>query len=78
MTNSTNSVVFQTLGTASGKQIGVMTLNMEKALNSINLEMVQLMLAQLTRWQDDDAIAMVMLDGAGEKAFCAGGDVRLL
>ncbi|AQS37202.1 2-enoyl-CoA Hydratase C-terminal region [Shewanella psychrophila] len=78
MTNSTNSVVFQTLGTASGKQIGVMTLNMEKALNSINLEMVQLMLAQLTRWQDDDAIAMVMLDGAGEKAFCAGGDVRAI
>ncbi|QDO85055.1 enoyl-CoA hydratase/isomerase family protein [Shewanella psychropiezotolerans] len=78
MTNSTNSVVFQTLGTASGKQIGVMTLNMEQALNSINLEMVQLMFAQLTRWQDDDAIAMVMLDGAGEKAFCAGGDVRAI
>ena len=78
MTDSSNSVVFQTLGTASGKQIGVMTLNMEQALNSINLEMVQLMFAQLTRWQDDDAIAMVMLDGAGEKAFCAGGDVRAI
>ena len=78
MTHSSNSVVFQTLGTASGKQIGVMTLNMEQALNSINLEMVQLMFAQLTRWQDDDAIAMVMLDGAGEKAFCAGGDVRAI
>ncbi|EDP99895.1 enoyl-CoA hydratase/isomerase family protein [Shewanella benthica] len=78
MTHSSNSVVFQTLGTASGKQIGVMSLNMEQALNSINLEMVQLMFAQLTRWQDDDAIAMVMLDGAGEKAFCAGGDVRAI
>ncbi|MBE7214251.1 enoyl-CoA hydratase/isomerase family protein [Shewanella benthica] len=78
MTHSSNSVVFQTLGTASGKLIGVMTLNMEQALNSINLEMVQLMFAQLTRWQDDDAIAMVMLDGAGEKAFCAGGDVRAI
>lgn len=78
MTDSSNSVVFQTLGTASGKQIGVMTLNMEQALNSINLEMVQLMYAQLRRWQDDDAIAMVMLDGAGEKGFCAGGDVRAI
>ncbi|SQH75998.1 Enoyl-CoA hydratase/isomerase family protein [Shewanella benthica] len=78
MTHSSNSVVFQTLGTASGKQIGVMSLNMEQALNSINLEMVQLMFAQLMRWQDDDAIAMVMLDGAGEKAFCAGGDVRAI
>ncbi|BAJ03070.1 enoyl-CoA hydratase/isomerase family protein [Shewanella violacea DSS12] len=71
-------MVFQTLGTSSGKQIGVMTLNMEQALNAINLEMVQSMLAQLMRWQDDDAIAMVMLDGAGEKAFCAGGDVRAI
>lgn len=78
MTHSTNSVVFQTLGTVSGKQIGVMTLNMEQALNSINLEMVQSMYAQLTQWQSDDDIALVLLDGAGEKAFCAGGDVRAI
>ncbi|QFU21912.1 enoyl-CoA hydratase/isomerase family protein [Shewanella eurypsychrophilus] len=76
MTHSTNSVIFQTLGTVSGKQIGVMTLNMEKALNAINLEMVQLMFAQLKLWQSDDDIALILLDGAGEKAFCAGGDVR--
>lgn len=73
-----NSVVFQTLGTASGKQIGVVTLNVEKALNSLNLSMVNAMTQQLLKWQNDDDIAMVMLDGAGEKAFCAGGDVRAI
>ncbi|MEC4726935.1 enoyl-CoA hydratase/isomerase family protein [Shewanella sp. D64] len=75
---NSNSVVFQTLGTASGKQIGVITLNVEKALNSLNLEMVHAMTAQLTAWQKDDDIALVMLDGAGEKSFCAGGDVRAI
>ncbi|ABV36088.1 enoyl-CoA hydratase/isomerase [Shewanella sediminis HAW-EB3] len=75
---SDNSVVFQTLGTASGKQIGVVTLNVEKALNSLNLTMVNAMTKQLLQWQNDDGIAMVMLDGAGEKAFCAGGDVRAI
>ena len=75
---NSNSVVFQTLGTVSGKQIGVVTLNAEKALNSLNLEMVHAMTAQLTAWQSDYDIALVMLDGAGDKAFCAGGDVRAI
>ncbi|WP_299787871.1 enoyl-CoA hydratase/isomerase family protein [uncultured Shewanella sp.] len=77
-TPSDNSVVFQTLGTASGKQIGVVTLNVEKALNSLNLSMVNAMTQQLLKWQSDENIVMVMLDGAGEKAFCAGGDVRAI
>lgn len=74
----TNSVIFQTLGTLSGKQVGVATLNMEKALNALNMEMIQALTKQLNNWAQDDAIAMVVLDGAGEKAFCAGGDVRAL
>ncbi len=78
MTEQTNCVVFQTLGTLSGKLVGVATLNMEKALNALNMEMVRALTTQLTAWADDDAIAMVVLDGAGEKAFCAGGDVRAL
>lgn len=73
-----NSVVFQTLGTLSGKLVGVATLNMEKALNALNLEMIQALTRQLSAWAQDDSIAMVVLDGAGEKAFCAGGDVRAL
>ncbi|KPZ72820.1 enoyl-CoA hydratase/isomerase family protein [Shewanella sp. MMG014] len=71
-------VIFQTLGTLSGKSIGVVTLNIEKALNSLNLGMVQAMTKQLLAWQQDNDIAFVVLDGAGEKAFCAGGDVRAI
>jgi enoyl-CoA hydratase/carnithine racemase len=73
-----NPVVFQTLGTTSGKKIGVATLNVEKTINSLNLEMVCAMTAQLKAWQNDDRIALVIIDGAGEKGFCAGGDVRAI
>ncbi len=78
MENKSQSVVFQVLGTASGKAIGIATLNIEKALNALNMEMVELLMAQLKTWQQDDNIACVMLDGSGDKAFCAGGDVRAL
>ncbi|MGZ9897939.1 enoyl-CoA hydratase/isomerase family protein [Shewanella gaetbuli] len=74
----TQDVIFQTLGTLSGKSIGVVTLNIEKALNALNLDMVKAMTEQLLAWQQDASIACVVLDGAGEKAFCAGGDVRAI
>ncbi|MGG7093930.1 enoyl-CoA hydratase/isomerase family protein [Shewanella indica] len=73
-----HEVVFQTLGTASGKLIGVATLNVEKALNALNLNMVRLLAKQLAAWKQDEQIACVILDGSGDKAFCAGGDVRAL
>ncbi len=74
----TNSVVFQTLGTLSGKLVGIATLNMEQALNALTSEMIHVLTLQLSAWAEDDCVAMVVLDGAGEKAFCAGGDVRAL
>ncbi len=72
------SVCFQTLATASGKLIGVATLNAESALNALSLDMVRLLTEQLNKWKSDTEIAFVVLDGSGEKAFCAGGDVRAL
>ncbi|MGI2260067.1 enoyl-CoA hydratase/isomerase family protein [Shewanella sp. GXUN23E] len=71
-------VVFQTLGCEGGKQIGVATLNVEQALNALDLDMVRLLTLQLKAWQLQDEIACVVLDGAGDKAFCAGGDVRAI
>ncbi|WP_271270786.1 enoyl-CoA hydratase/isomerase family protein [Aliamphritea hakodatensis] len=68
-------VLFNELTTASGHKVGRMTLNAERSLNALTLDMIELMLAQLQRWQQDDAVVCVFLDGAGEKAFCAGGDV---
>ena len=72
------NVVFQTLATASGKLVGVVTLNVEKSLNALDLDMVRAMTAQLNLWKKDSLIACIVLDGSGDKAFCAGGDVRAL
>jgi enoyl-CoA hydratase/carnithine racemase len=68
--------LFEELTAANGKRIGVATLNVEKTLNAISLEMVDLLDAQLRAWAADPQIAMVLLQAAGEKAFCAGGDLQ--
>ncbi|WP_445424961.1 enoyl-CoA hydratase/isomerase family protein [Alishewanella sp. HL-SH06] len=77
LVNTDSSVVlYQELQAANGKLIGVATLNSEKSLNALSLPMVESLLPQLQAWQADPTIAMVMLQGAGDKAFCAGGDIR--
>ncbi|MDM8358348.1 enoyl-CoA hydratase/isomerase family protein [Pandoraea communis] len=57
---------------------GVITLNRPRALNAITHGMVRAMWAQLNVWAQDPAVRAVLIEGAGEKAFCAGGDVRAL
>lgn len=74
----TDVVLFETLAGTNGKNIGVATLNVEKKLNSLSLEMVEALLPQLRAWEQDATIACVWLQGTGEKAFCAGGDVKAL
>ncbi|MBU2280685.1 MAG: enoyl-CoA hydratase/isomerase family protein [Gammaproteobacteria bacterium] len=69
-------VVFETIVADNGKLIAVATLNSEKSLNALSLPMVELLLPQLQLWKDDPQIVMVLLQGAGDKAFCAGGDIR--
>ncbi|XP_066433192.1 3-hydroxyisobutyryl-CoA hydrolase, mitochondrial [Eleutherodactylus coqui] len=54
---------------------GVITLNRPKALNALNLNMVRLIYPQLTVWEDDPETFLVIIKGAGGKAFCAGGDI---
>lgn len=71
-------VLFEELACANGKRVGVATLNSEKSLNSLSVDMVALLDPMLKKWQDDAAIVAVWLQGAGEKAFCAGGDIRRL
>lgn len=71
-------VIFEERDTDNGKAIGLVTLSVEKTLNSLTLPMVELMRAQLLEWQNDERIAAVFMQGAGEKAFCAGGDVQEL
>jgi enoyl-CoA hydratase len=54
------------------------TLNRPQALNAITLEMAVAMTALLREWQSDPKVGVVLIDGAGERGFCAGGDIRAL
>src|SRR5271168_3467529 len=54
------------------------TLNRPQALNAITLDMAIGMTVLLRAWATDSAVGAVLLDGAGERAFCAGGDIRAL
>lgn len=56
--------------------VGVITLNRPKALNALSVGMIDAIYETLTDWQDDDSVAAVLLEGNGERGFCAGGDVR--
>ena len=58
--------------------LGLVTLNRPQALNALNDAMVDGLRAALDSWRDDPAISAVLVRGAGGKAFCAGGDIRLM
>jgi enoyl-CoA hydratase len=57
---------------------GRLTMNRPTALNALTYPMVGAMMAALQEWADDPAIRLVILDGAGGRALCAGGDVLSL
>ena len=57
---------------------GRITLNRPKALNALTLGMVRAIWPALLAWREDPAVELVLLDGAGERGLCAGGDVRWL
>lgn len=59
----------------NGRRLGFAILNRPRQLNALNLEMCESMLARLRAWASDESVAAVVLTGAGEKGFCAGGDV---
>lgn len=59
-------------------RVGIITLNRPRALNALNTDMVAQMHPQLVAWAKDPSIAAVVVRAAGEKAFCAGGDIRQL
>lgn len=71
-------IVFGRIATANGQAFGRATLNAPANLNALSLAMVDRLAPQLDAWARDAGIAGVVLDGAGDKAFCAGGDVVAL
>ncbi|MCV7418649.1 enoyl-CoA hydratase/isomerase family protein [Mycolicibacterium litorale] len=58
--------------------VGLVTLNRPKAINSLTHGMVTALANALHSWASDDTVHTVLLDGAGERGLCAGGDVVAL
>ncbi|APV51271.1 hypothetical protein BWI17_17225 [Betaproteobacteria bacterium GR16-43] len=58
--------------------VATVTLNRPAALNALTFGMIQGLAAWLEAWVKDERVKVIVLRGAGEKAFCAGGDVRAL
>jgi enoyl-CoA hydratase len=69
----TGDILFEAQGA-----LGLITLNRPKAMNALTLDMIHAMTVRLGVWAEDDDIAAVAVRGAGDKAFCAGGDVLAL
>ncbi len=67
----TDELIFRRVGNA-----GHVTLNRPRALNALTHAMCVGLHAQLAAWAVDPAVLLVVIDGAGDKAFCAGGDIR--
>ncbi|HLS61446.1 MAG TPA: enoyl-CoA hydratase/isomerase family protein [Virgibacillus sp.] len=58
--------------------VATITLNRPDVLNSLNYDMLLPIKQKLQAWEKDDQIQVIILQGAGEKAFCAGGDIKTL
>jgi len=56
--------------------LGCLTLNRPRALNALDLGMIGDLAAALDAWEHDTDVDLVLLDGAGDRGLCAGGDVR--
>lgn len=66
----TEDVLFEVRGRA-----GLITLNRPKALNALTHDMCVAIYNQMKAWENDPAVSLVIIRGAGDRAFCAGGDV---
>lgn len=72
MSTETSEVIFSVEGNK-----GIITLNRPKALNALNLAMTKSIYPVLKKWESDK-LGLVIIEGSGEKAFCAGGDIRAI
>jgi enoyl-CoA hydratase len=57
-------------------RLGLLTLDRPSALNALTHGMIKAISAQLQAWAQDDAVACIAIRGAGDRAFCSGGDIR--
>jgi enoyl-CoA hydratase len=69
----TEDILFERRG-----PLALITLNRPKALNALTLDMMTALDPRLDEWEADTAVQAVVIRGTGERAFCAGGDIRAL
>jgi enoyl-CoA hydratase len=70
---SSPDILFARRGVAA-----IVTLNRPGALNALTHDMVLRLASQLASWRDDAGVARVVVTAAGERAFCAGGDIKAI
>jgi enoyl-CoA hydratase len=58
--------------------VGRITLNRPQALHALTTNMCRIMIEALSTWIDNPIVKLVLIDHAGERGFCAGGDIRML
>lgn len=58
--------------------VGEVTLNRPRAINSLTYDMLKPLKEKLKEWDKDSNVKLIVLTGAGEKGFCAGGDMKTL
>lgn len=68
-------VEFSSLPFASHFKLGCIRLNSARTLNALSLEMIEAIFQQLHAWQEDPYVVAVLIEGDGNKGFCAGGNV---
>ena len=72
-TDEPNDVVFNSI-----YGVRAVELNRPKKLNSLNASMARKIIPRLLEWEKSQLANIILMSGAGEKAFCAGGDVQAL
>jgi len=75
MAEHSEDVLFELLG-AGTQQIGFITLNRPNALNALTHEMILAISQHLTKWAAKPEVFAVIIQANGERAFCAGGDIK--
>ena len=67
---------YQNLLTERIDKVALITLNRPEKLNALSYELACALDEELTKIENDDALSVVILTGAGPRAFSAGGDIH--
>ncbi len=76
--DAVTEIVEEPLLTRVEDRLGRITLNRPRQINALTLPMIDSIRRALAGWRDDPRVAVVLIDGSGERGLCAGADIRAL